>query len=188
MTHPAACVEWAIRAIFHLTSGAARGSGPGNLGGHPKVPVLPVAHPGPRGPRVAAEGDVASARSGAGNEVSGAERASVTALPGVFFEEGEDAVDFDTHPENHHLWRNGRLWWVAFTVHLPTWQKERVRVSLGTEDVAEARRRRDALFQSYPDARGATLSLRLAPARRSGMRQVSPAAAAGAPSSSRRSR
>ncbi|HET7747477.1 MAG TPA: hypothetical protein VFM29_09265 [Vicinamibacteria bacterium] len=88
-------------------------------------------------------------------------------------------MDFETHPENHHLWRNGRLWWVAFTVHLPTWQKERVRVSLGTEDVAEARRRRDALFQTYPDGRGATLSLRLAPPRRSaGMRDNRPAAAA----------
>jgi len=39
---------------------------------------------------------------------------------------------------DHHLWRNGRLWWVAFTVHLPSWQKERVRLSLGTPDLAEA--------------------------------------------------
>jgi hypothetical protein len=42
---------------------------------------------------------------------------------------------------NHHLWRNGRLWWVAFTVHLPGWQKERIRRSLGTADVEEARER-----------------------------------------------
>lgn len=66
---------------------------------------------------------------------------------------------------NHHLWRNGRLWWVAFTVHLPTWQKERIRLSLGTDDVVEARRRRDQLLAEYPQATGCTLSLRLEPPR-----------------------
>ena len=29
------------------------------------------------------------------------------------------------HPD-HHLWRNGRLWWIAFTVHRGH-QQERVR-------------------------------------------------------------
>ena len=64
---------------------------------------------------------------------------------------------------NHHLWRNGRLWWVAFTVHLPSWQKERVRLSLRTDEVAEARRRRDDLLAQYPEYRGCELSLRLHP-------------------------
>jgi hypothetical protein len=64
---------------------------------------------------------------------------------------------------NHHLWRNGRLYWVAFTVHLPSWQKERVRLSLGTADLEEARRRRDALLSEYPRARSCELSLRLEP-------------------------
>lgn len=64
---------------------------------------------------------------------------------------------------NHHLWRNGRLWWVAFTVHLPNWQKERIRLSLRTDDVAEARRRRDDLLLQYPEYRGCELSLRLHP-------------------------
>jgi len=63
---------------------------------------------------------------------------------------------------DHHLWRNGRLWWVAFTVHLPGWRKERVRRSLGTTDVREARRRRDELLRRYPSARGCELSLRVA--------------------------
>lgn len=66
---------------------------------------------------------------------------------------------------DHHLWRNGRLWWVAFTVHLPGWQKERVRLSLGTADLDEARRRRDALLREYPLRRGCALSLRLEPPR-----------------------
>ena len=61
---------------------------------------------------------------------------------------------------DHHLGRNGRLWWIAFTVHLPGWQKERVRLSLGTADVAEARRRRDDLLCRYPQERGCALSLR----------------------------
>jgi len=62
---------------------------------------------------------------------------------------------------NHHLWRNGRLYWVAFTVHLPGWQKERVRLSLGTADVEQARQRRDELLREYPRARCCELSLRL---------------------------
>jgi hypothetical protein len=66
-----------------------------------------------------------------------------------------------TDPD-HHLWRNGRLWWVAFTVHLPGWQKDRVRLSLGTDDLVEARRRRDQLLREYPHAKGCTLSLRIA--------------------------
>src|SRR4030095_3360327 len=57
----------------------------------------------------------------------------------------------DTMPDpNHHLWRNGRLYWVAFTVHLPGWQKERVRLSLGTADLVEARRRRHQTPREYP--------------------------------------
>jgi hypothetical protein len=66
----------------------------------------------------------------------------------------------DSTDPNHHLWRNGRLWWVAFTVHLPGWQKERVRLSLGTADLAEARARRDRVLESYPDSRPCALSLR----------------------------
>ena len=65
---------------------------------------------------------------------------------------------------DHHLWKNGRLFWVAFTVHLPGWRKERVRRSLGTDDLDEARRRRDALFVQLEQEREVTLSLRFAPA------------------------
>jgi hypothetical protein len=66
---------------------------------------------------------------------------------------------------NHHLWRNGRLIWVAFTVHLPGWRKERVRLSLGTADLDEARRRRDQVLRDYPRWRECTLSIRLSPTR-----------------------
>ncbi len=72
------------------------------------------------------------------------------------------STEDDTLDPNHHLWRNGRLFWVAFTVHLQGWQKERVRLSLGTADIAEARRRRDELFHRYPEERGCQLSIRAA--------------------------
>jgi hypothetical protein len=77
-------------------------------------------------------------------------------------------TQLDPEDPNHHLWRNGRLWWVAFTVHLPGWQKERVRRSLGTADLREARSRRDDLLRSYPQARGCALSLRFQPKRMRG--------------------
>ena len=64
---------------------------------------------------------------------------------------------------DHHLWRNGRLYWVAFTVHLPGWQKERIRLSLGTADLLEARQRRDQLLRDDPRQRQCELSLRLNP-------------------------
>ena len=69
------------------------------------------------------------------------------------------------HPD-HHLWKNGRLFWIAFTVHLPGWRKERIRRSLGTADIEEARRRRDALLSRLEGESDVTLSLRFArPAR-----------------------
>lgn len=53
----------------------------------------------------------------------------------------------DGSGENHHLWRNGRLWWIAVTLY-DTVRVERVRVrrSLRTADVAVARRLRDAFL------------------------------------------
>ena len=67
---------------------------------------------------------------------------------------------------DHHLWKNGRVYWVAFTVHLPGWRKERVRRSLGTTDLEEARRRRDVFFAEIGAQPGVTLSLRFQPAGR----------------------
>jgi hypothetical protein len=48
--------------------------------------------------------------------------------------------------ENHHLWRNGRLWWIAYTLLHDGWRQERIRHSLGTAEVEEARRRRDVIL------------------------------------------
>ena len=65
---------------------------------------------------------------------------------------------------NHHLWRNGRLWWIAFTAHYGH-RQERIRFSLGTSDVEEARRQRDAILESFASAEECEVSLRF-PQRR----------------------
>ncbi len=71
---------------------------------------------------------------------------------------------------DHHLWRNGRFWWVAFTLIHDGWRQERVRRSLKTADVTEARRRRDAIFGNYHDGANAVLSLRFTPGRATALR------------------
>ena len=50
---------------------------------------------------------------------------------------------------NHHLWKNGRLWWIAFTLIHDGWRQERIRQSLGTDSELEARRRRDAILSLF---------------------------------------
>ena len=66
---------------------------------------------------------------------------------------------------DHHLWRNGRLWWIAFTVHRGH-QQERVRLSLGTDDVLVARMRRDELLALFAQAEELKISLRFETPRR----------------------
>ena len=74
----------------------------------------------------------------------------------------DDSASIDP---NHHLWRNGRLWWIAFTVHRGH-QQERVRFSLGTPDVAEARYRRDRALALFESARDCRISLRFSSRKR----------------------
>ena len=58
-----------------------------------------------------------------------------------------------TGGENHHIWNNNGTWWVHYTIHLPDYTARRVRRSLRTRDVAEARVRRDELLRGFPPAR-----------------------------------
>jgi hypothetical protein len=44
------------------------------------------------------------------------------------------------------LWNNHGTWFLHYTVHPTPLTKERIRRSLGTKDLAVARRRRDAFF------------------------------------------
>ncbi len=58
------------------------------------------------------------------------------------------AVAGASNPD-HHLWNNRGTWWCHFTLHRPDYTAERVRVSLRTKDLAEARRRRDVLLARF---------------------------------------
>jgi len=73
-------------------------------------------------------------------------------------------MDPATIDPDHHLWRNGRLWWIAFTVHRGH-QQERVRFSLGSDDVVVARRLRDRALAFFQGARDCQVSLRFATRR-----------------------
>ena len=44
---------------------------------------------------------------------------------------------------DHHLWNNHGTSWLPYTLHMGDFTKRRVRKSLGTHDVDEARARRD---------------------------------------------
>jgi len=48
--------------------------------------------------------------------------------------------------DNHHLWNNRGTWWCHFTLHKPDYTTERIRLSLKTRDLEEARRKRDRLL------------------------------------------
>ena len=51
---------------------------------------------------------------------------------------------------NHHIWNNNGTWWAHYTVHNDDYTKERVRVSLGTDDVEIARALRDFIMDATP--------------------------------------
>jgi hypothetical protein len=59
----------------------------------------------------------------------------------------------NTNP-NHHIWNNNGTYWCHYTVHNDDYTKQRVRVSLGTNDVKIARALRDFLMQATPKIAG----------------------------------
>ncbi len=58
----------------------------------------------------------------------------------------ELSVRIDAGNPLHHLWNNNGTWWCHFTLHNDSYQKQRVRMSLRTNDPAKAIRKRDLLF------------------------------------------
>jgi hypothetical protein len=58
---------------------------------------------------------------------------------------------------NHHLWNNNGTWFVHYVIHPTSITKERIRHSLQTKCLSEARARRDSLL--------ARLAMSAAPAR-----------------------
>jgi hypothetical protein len=52
---------------------------------------------------------------------------------------------------NHHLYNNNGTWWCHYTVHLPDFTKQRVRVSLETNQLPVARSRRNGLLSQITE-------------------------------------
>ena len=65
---------------------------------------------------------------------------------------------------NHHLYRNGRLWWLAATILVGP-ETKRIRRSLGTRNIEEARARRDAQLDRLGSEAGVTVKMRFRPER-----------------------
>lgn len=59
------------------------------------------------------------------------------------------AVRISPENPNHHLWNNHGVWWTHFTVHRPDYTKKRIRLSLGTRDLEQARRIRDLFLAGF---------------------------------------
>ena len=55
------------------------------------------------------------------------------------------SIRVDRRNPDHHLWLNHGVWWIHYVLH-ESYRKQRVRRSLGTRDLVEARRMRDELF------------------------------------------
>jgi hypothetical protein len=56
------------------------------------------------------------------------------------------SIKIDSENPDHHLWNNHGTWWIHYTVHQADYTKRRVRVSLETRNLREARERRNTLF------------------------------------------
>jgi hypothetical protein len=54
---------------------------------------------------------------------------------------------------NHHLWNNHGTWFVHYTRYPTPFTKERVRRSLQTKSLVEAREKRDAILRATSEAR-----------------------------------
>ena len=66
---------------------------------------------------------------------------------------------------NHHIWCNNGTYFIHVTVRLNGRTKLRLRRSLLTKDVFEARRRRDRFLDSVREQPAIELLMRSAPAR-----------------------
>jgi hypothetical protein len=59
---------------------------------------------------------------------------------------GKLSARIDDANGTHHLWLNNGTWWCYYTLNFD-FRTRRVRRSLGTKSLAEAIRKRDALFE-----------------------------------------
>ena len=56
------------------------------------------------------------------------------------------SIKINQNNPNHHLWNNNGVWFMHYTVFPTPLTKDRVRRSLGTRNVEEARRLRDVIL------------------------------------------
>jgi hypothetical protein len=56
------------------------------------------------------------------------------------------AIRLNAAKPDHHLWNNNGTWWCHYTVHATPLTKQRVRKSLQTKILTEARLRRDQML------------------------------------------
>ena len=56
------------------------------------------------------------------------------------------AIRLNPANPDHHLWNNNGTWFVHYTIHPTPFTKQRIRASLQTQNLIEARLRRDQLL------------------------------------------
>ena len=59
----------------------------------------------------------------------------------------ELALRIDESNLNHHLWNNNGTWWIHYTIYPTPVTVERIRRSLKTKNLQEARIRRDEILE-----------------------------------------
>ena len=64
----------------------------------------------------------------------------------------ELALRIDDSNLNHHLWNNNGTWWIHYTIYPTPVTAERIRQSLKTRILSEARKRRDDVFRKLLNA------------------------------------
>ncbi|MFT5124050.1 MAG: hypothetical protein ACI9TH_000562 [Kiritimatiellia bacterium] len=64
----------------------------------------------------------------------------------------ELAIRTDDRNPNHHLWNNNGTWFIHYTIYPTPVTKQRIRKSLHTKSLAEARVRRDSILSTYAGA------------------------------------
>ena len=66
----------------------------------------------------------------------------------------EIALRIDESNLNHHLWNNNGTWWIHYTIYPTPVTAERIRHSLKTKNLSEARDLRDQILESLINRTG----------------------------------
>jgi hypothetical protein len=70
------------------------------------------------------------------------------AMNNLVSSQGEElALRIDDSNLNHHLWNNNGTWWIHYTIYPTPVTVERIRRSLKTKNLQEARIRRDEILE-----------------------------------------